>query len=552
MVLRASPAAFAAAFGVSFGVFERAGETCRSYAEPIMLSARDCTGCAGGDRARGRPGRTHLFPAWARGPAGTGADARDAGGGLQLLRRSATAAGSASRSSASQAVLAEDDLAAYAAAMGCAVPHVEVVRICDPGARAMRQQTTTMAGLTAMLEVLGALAPRGAAHRLPYGGSPSVAASRRCSPRCTAAEAPAHHLPGLGRCRGILERAGGARDRRHPARGRGARHHGLAPRRATAVACARAWQRPRRVQLRPRAHMCSPAGQPRSSPVRGVGASRSGTRGRRCGGRRRVSALAAFRRGTASRPPCRCGPIGRGAVCPTSPHTRRANPACCAESTAADYACGGTALAAALWAALLARVHQDDGRAHAPRVGWWRRRCTGWRNPGLLNAPAMGGNERRVTSADTSRDSAGTLAPALARRTGWRCSTRCCATPTAVLGALRGQAEARARPDLAARPGAGSWRDATARCGRSGTVSDRCGLRPLFRATPARLGGGAGRLRLRAGGRVATASPGPPDGDKGVILDSLRRFTSWQCACWPRRGDRRGGRTGRCGWRRIR
>ena len=38
MVLRASPTAFARAFGVQLGVFQRAGEKHRSYAEPIRLA----------------------------------------------------------------------------------------------------------------------------------------------------------------------------------------------------------------------------------------------------------------------------------------------------------------------------------------------------------------------------------------------------------------------------------------------------------------------------------------------------------------------------------
>jgi kumamolisin len=157
IALRASPTAFARAFGVRFGVFERAGKTCRSYAGPILLPpaialiVQAVSGFEDARVARTCFVRGRLYPpAQALTPAMLAAAynfPRASDGNGQRISVIGFASG-----------LAEHDLAAHAAALRCQAPRVEVIQVCDPGAPDAATENDH-AGLTAILQVVGALAP---------------------------------------------------------------------------------------------------------------------------------------------------------------------------------------------------------------------------------------------------------------------------------------------------------------------------------------------------------------------------------------------------------
>jgi hypothetical protein len=377
--------------------------------------------------------------------------------------------------------VAEDDLAAYAAAMGCPVPRVEVVRICDPGAGDAATDDDH-AGLTAMLEVLSALAP--GARLTAYL---TAASERGCIEALLAAvhAAEAPHIICLGW--GAAEECWSG-----PAAGaiggilRDAAALGI-------TVCAAAGDSG--AALEPGSDLAGvqlPAASPYALACGGTALVagpwgwceqvwNEGAEGAAGGGG--VSALAGVPPWqTASQPPLsvRTARAGRG-VPDVAAHAAR-EPGVLCRIGGGWMACGGTALAAALWAALLARVHQAMVEAGHPPLGLVAPALYRLVQPGLFNAPAMGGNE-------TTGHVGGYFA-----RLGWDACTGL-GTPNgaALLDAMLRDADRGPGPYAAAEVALDwTWLPGLAREvveGRDGTLwvlgaVATAGQRQLFRATP--------------------------------------------------------------------
>jgi kumamolisin len=391
MVLRASPAAFARAFGVRFGLFKRAGETCRSYAEPIMLSptlapvvqavigfedARAARTCF--LRGRAAPPALALTPAMLA-TAYNFPPERDGSG------QSIAVIGFAGR-------VAEDDLKAYAGTMRCRVPQVATVRVCEPGSRDAATDDDH-AGLTAMLQVLGALAP--GARLTAYLTAPS---ERGCIEALLAAvhAAEAPHIICLGwgaaeeRWSGPTARAIDAILQEAAALGitvcAAAGDSGAALEHSSDLAA---------VRLPAASAYALACGGTALVPGPGGWCERvwnEGPHGAAGGGG--ISALEGVPPWqTASRPPLsvRTGRPGRG-VPDVAAHAAR-EPGLLCRIDGHWAACGGTALATAVWAALLARVGQAMAEIGNPPLGLVAPTLYRLAQPGLFTDPALGGNE---------------------------------------------------------------------------------------------------------------------------------------------------------------
>jgi kumamolisin len=480
IVLRASPAAFTQAFGVRFGVFERAGETCRSYAEPIILppalapvvqavvgfeDARVAHTCF--LRGRAAPPALALTPAMLATAYNFPPD-RDGSG--QRVAVIGFADG-----------VAEDDLKAYADAMRGAAPRVEVVRVCEPGAPDAVADNDH-AGLTAMLQVLGALAP--GARLTAYL---TAASERGCIEALLAAvhAAEAPHIICLGW--GAAEECWtGPTARAIDGILRDAAALGITVCAATGDSGA-ALERDSDL-----AAVVLPAASPYALACGGTALApgpagwcervwNEGPEGAAGGGG--VSALAGVPPWqTASRPPLsvRTGRPGRG-VPDVAAHAAR-QPGLLCLIGGSWLACGGTALSVALWAALLARIGQAMAETGDAPLGLVAPTLYRLVQPGLFNVPAMGGNE-------TTGRVGGYFA-----RLGWDACTGL-GTPNgaALLDAMLCDADQGPGPRAATEVALDwTWLPGLAREvaeGRDGTLwalgtVETAGQRQLFRATP--------------------------------------------------------------------
>ncbi len=480
MVLRATPTAFARAFGVQLGVFERAGESYRSYAEPIMLApalapvvqavigfedARTARTCF--QWARAAPQALTLTPAMLAAAYNFPPEHDGSGQSIAVI-------GFADK-------VAEDDLGAYADATRCRTPRVEVVHVCEPGARDAATDDDH-AGLTAMLQVLGALAP--GAPLAVYLTAPS---ERGCIEALLAAvhaeKAPAIICLGWGAAEECWS---------EPA----ARAIDAILQEASTLGitvCAAAGD--------------SGAALERGSDLAAVHLPAASPYALACGGTALVPGLSGWcervwnegPEGAAggggisaraevppwqigSQPPLsvRTGRSGRG-VPDVAAHAAR-EPGLLCRIDGHWVACGGTALATAVWAALLSRIRQAMAEIGNPPLGLVAPTLYRLDQPGLFNDPAVGGNE-------TTGHVGGYFS-----RYGWDACTGL-GTPngTALLSAILRDADRGPGPLASAEVGLDwAWLPGLARDVAEGIdgslwalgIVETTGQRQLFRATP--------------------------------------------------------------------
>lgn len=392
IVLRAAPAVFAAAFGVRFGLFERGGVTCRSYNEPIRLApalAQVVEAVIGFEDARAA--QTFFLrglsasPAWSLTPAMLAAvynfPQRTDGAGQSIA-----VVGFAGK-------VAQDEAKAYAQAMSCPTPSIDVIEVCDPS-KPDAATADDCDGLSAMLQVLSTLAP--GARLTAYLTAPS---ERGCVDALLAAvyasQAPDVICLGWGfaeaHVTGPTARAIDAILLDAAALGitvcAAAGDSGSALYRGSDLAA---------VQLpaaSPYALACGTTALTLLDTGWFEQVWNEGPQGAASGGG--VSVLAAVPSWQlASQPPLsvRTGRPGRG-VPDVAAHAARLPGLSCLVGGRA-LACGGTALSTALWSALLAHIRQSMAECgHDARIGLVAPRLYRLASFGLFNSPPLGSNE---------------------------------------------------------------------------------------------------------------------------------------------------------------